>query len=329
MSKTLRAAVVGVGHLGRWHAEKYTRIENVELVAVCDLNQTSREELAQKYRCLAMVDYRDLKDRVDLVTIATPTNRHFEVAKFFLENNVPVHVEKPITLNSSEARILVKLAEEKNLTLQVGHVERFNPALIMAREKLGTPLFIECHRLAPFKPRSVDVDVVMDLMIHDLDLILNLVESQPISVLAVGSPVLTQKIDIANARIEFANKTVANVTASRVSLGTQRKFRVFQPDQYLSIDFGAGEVALIEKAKAGRGSQIMPSTEPSTTFDLPLERHVWQLEKGDALLDETRAFVDAVRAKSPALITGQDGLKALELAETIVNTINVNANLSQ
>lgn len=305
----LRAAVVGVGYLGRFHAQKYKAIENANLVAVCDLNAEQGQKVASELGTCFVPDYRELIGQVDAVTVASTTSSHFEIAKFFLENGVHVHVEKPMTTTSREGEELCELAEKSNLKLQVGHVERFNPALISAQKKLNRPLFIECHRLAPFKPRGVDVNVVLDLMIHDLDVILSLVKSEPVSVSAVGTPVLTKTIDIANARIEFSSGTVANVTASRVSQSTQRKFRVFQSNQYLSVDFGSGEVNLMTKTGEWSGDQV------------PLELDAWSLEKGDALLDETKSFVNSVINNQPCVVTGRDGLVALKLAEKIIGDI--------
>ena len=243
----VRCAVVGVGYLGRFHAQKYKMIDEAHLVGICDASRERADEVSQELGAKAFYDYRDLLGQVDAVTIASTTRAHFEIAKFFLENGVHVNVEKPMTVTIEEGQELVRLARSQDLKLQVGHVERFNPALEAAQSKLQTPLFIECHRLAPFKPRGVDVDVVLDLMIHDLDVILSLVKSPVKSVSAVGTPVLTKVVDIANARIEFESGTIANVTASRVSQGATRKFRVFQQQQYLSIDFGTGEVNLTTK----------------------------------------------------------------------------------
>ncbi len=218
-------------------------------------------------------------------------------------------MEKPLTTNSQEGEELCQIAESKNLVLQVGHIERFNPALVSAREKLKKPLFIECHRLAPFKPRSLDVDVVLDVMIHDLDVIMSLVKSEPLSVSAVGTPVITKKIDIANARVEFASGAVANITASRVSQNAQRKFRIFQQDQYLSIDFNSSEVNLLTKTGEWKDGEI------------PLDAEAWNLEKCDALLLETESFIEAVQGQHPVVVSGRDGLMALKLAEQILNDI--------
>lgn len=305
----IRCAVVGVGYLGRFHAQKYKLIEDVELVGVADATMARAHEVAAELGVRAFTDHRELVGQVDAVTIAASTKAHFELTRFFLSNGIHVNVEKPMTSTVAEAEELVRLAKAKDLRLQVGHVERFNPALQAARGKLDMPLFIECHRLAPFKPRGVDVDVVLDLMIHDLDVILSLVKSPVRSVSAVGAPVLTQLVDIANARIEFESGTVANITSSRVSQNATRKFRVFQKKQYLSIDFGTGEVNLTAKVGEWDGES------------LPLEFDSWSLEKGDALLAETKAFVEAIRDKKPCVVSGEDGLVAMALAERVRDDI--------
>jgi predicted dehydrogenase len=301
----LRTAVVGVGYLGRFHAQKHLALDGVELVAVCDCDAERVRTVAAEVGTSAVEDYRELLGRIDAVTIAATTAEHFSLARFFLEHGVHCLVEKPLTRTSVEAAVLTKLAAERKLKLQVGHVERFNPALLAARETLTTVRFIECHRLAPFKGRGADVNVILDVMIHDLDVILSLVDSKPVGVSAVGIPVLMDDIDIANARIEFANGAIANVTASRVSTTPQRRFRVFQPNQYVSIDFGEGEVRRVTKIGDWRegGAQLHEQT--------------WNLEKGDALLAETKAFVDAILNDTPPIVSGTDALACLELAEMI------------
>ena len=304
----VRCAVVGVGHLGRIHAQKYQAIPEADLVAVCDLSPDTAQRVGAELHVPAFTAARDLLGKVDAVTIASSTPAHFELCKLFLENGVHVLVEKPITTVSEEAAIVCDIAERARLRLQVGHIERYNPAFRAVREKLKKPMFVECHRLAPVTSRSNDIDVVRDLMIHDLDVILSLVQSQPKLVSAVGTPVLTKHLDIANARIEFKSGAVANVTASRVSLNIQRKFRVFQRDQYLSIDFQSGEVNLLTKTGEWSGGKM------------PLERETYTIAKGDALLDETRDFVMSIIGDQPAPagVSGRDALEALKLAEAII-----------
>jgi predicted dehydrogenase len=306
----LRAAVVGVGYLGRFHAEKYRALPGVELVGIADIDAERGAETAAALQTRFFRDHRDLLGYVDAVTIAATTSAHYELASFFLRNDVHVFVEKPITRTSKEAAELTALAETRGLKLQVGHVERFNPAFLSAQQSLTAVRFIECHRLAPFNPRGADVNVVLDLMIHDLDVMLSLIDSPPSSVSAIGMPVLTDSVDIANARVEFESGAIANVTASRVSSNAQRKFRVFQQNQYVSIDFGAGEVLRVQS----RGG---PSDNAA-----PLKSERWSLEKGDALLAETEAFVDAVQNDKPCKVSGRDGLAALLLAEAILQDIH-------
>jgi predicted dehydrogenase len=307
--KKLRAAVVGVGYLGRFHAQKYRALDDVDLVGVCDLDAAAGRAVAESVATRYVADYRELAGLVDAVTIAASTSAHYALAKFFLERDVHVLVEKPMTRTSRESAELNELATRRGLKLQVGHVERFNTALLSAREGLTGVRFIECHRLAPFKGRGADVNVVLDLMIHDLDVILSLVGAKPVNVSAVGIPVLTDDVDIANARIEFANSAIANVTASRASTSAQRMVRVFQPNQYVAIDFGGGEVRRV--TRTGTPSEGMAA----------LKSESWNLEKGDALLAETRSFVDAIVEDKPCEVSGEDGYAALELAERIVAEI--------
>jgi predicted dehydrogenase len=305
---SLRCGVVGVGHLGRFHAQKYRMIPEVSLVGVCDIDASRAREVAAELQVEAYTSAEDLLGKIDAVTIAASTPAHHELCKLFLQNGVHVMVEKPITAVSEEAFEICELAEGSGLRLQVGHVERFNPALRAVAAKLREPAFIECHRLTPFTFRSTDVDVVLDLMIHDLDLIRSLIHSKPSRVSGVGTPVLTNHLDIANARIEFESGAMANVTASRVSLKSERKFRVFQRDQYLSIDLLGGEVTVLTKTGDWTGGNI------------PIERETHSVGKGDALLDETRDFVASIIENRASSIggSGRDGLETLILAEEIV-----------
>ncbi len=308
---SIRAAVVGVGYLGRFHAQKYKSVKDAHLIGVCDANPEQAGKVAEELGVKAFKNYKDLLGQVDAVTIASTTSSHYEIAKFFITNGVHVNVEKPMTTTVQEGRELVDLAKKHKICLQVGFVERFNNAFLAAQEKFKKPFFIECHRLAPFKPRGVDVNVVLDLMIHDIDVVLSLVKSEVVNIAAVGTPVLTKSIDIANARIEFASGAVANMTASRVSQKPQRKFRMFQQNQYLSLDFGTGEVNLLTKTGEFKDGVI------------PLDSQAWNLEKGDALLSETQSFIDAIKEQREPLVSGQDGLVALELAERIIHAIGI------
>ncbi|MDX1562963.1 MAG: Gfo/Idh/MocA family oxidoreductase [Gammaproteobacteria bacterium] len=305
-----RVAVVGVGYLGRYHAQKYAALETAALVGVCDANERTGRAVAAELGCDFIADHGDLVGRVDAVSVAATTSAHYALTKFFLEQGIHVLVEKPITTTSREAAELTEIAEQNGLKLQVGHIERFNPALLAARRGLDRPSFIECHRLAPFTSRGADVNVVLDLMIHDLDVILSLVDAPPAAVSAVGIAALTSSVDVANARIEFDNGAIANVTASRASTKAERKFRVWQDQQYVSIDFGRG---VVQKVKS-RGA--WPAGES------PLEQESWNLDKGDALADEIRAFIEAVQTDGDCVVSGRDGLVALQLAELIIGDID-------
>lgn len=299
-----RAAVIGVGYLGRFHAQKYALLDEVELVGVADTSRQRAEEVAAEVRTAAYTDYRELLQQADMVSIAVPTPFHFQVARDCLEAGCHILLEKPITQTVAEAEELIRLAADRGLVFQVGHLERFNPAVLALRGILKNPLFVESHRLAPFKSRGTDVNVVLDLMIHDIDIILNMVPSTIKLVNSVGVPVLSEEVDIANARLQFENGCVANVTASRVSRESMRKIRIFQADAYISIDYQARKIALYRKE--GEGMPI-PGL-PHVTME---ER---SFEQSDALLAEITAFVEAVQTGKPPQVTGEDGKRALELA---------------
>ena len=305
----LRSGVIGVGYLGRFHAQKFAQLPNAELVGVFDTNAERAASIATELQCRGYESAQALLDDVDAVSIVASTPAHFALASAALHAGCHVFVEKPVTQTSDEARQLAELADTCQRQLQVGHIERFNPALIAARSHMHDVRFIECHRLAAFKHRGADVDVVLDLMIHDLDVILSIVDAQPVAVSAMGLPVLTDKIDIANARIEFANGAVANVTASRVSTSAQRKLRVFQSRQYMGVDFGAVSV------------QRVTSSDDWNGDDNPLVLDETRYDKGDALYAEIESFVNAVLGNTPVVVSGRDGLRVLELAEAILAKI--------
>jgi len=300
----LRAGVIGVGYLGRFHAQKYAALENVELVGVADVSRERAEEVAAEVGTTAFTDYGELLAQVDLVSIVVPTQHHFPVAKECLAAGCHILLEKPVTQTVAEADELIRMAAERHLVFQVGHLERFNPAIMALKGVLKSPLFIESHRLAPFKTRGTDVNVVLDLMIHDIDIILNMVPSSVKLVNSVGVPVLSNEVDIANARLQFENGCVANVTASRVSREAMRKIRIFQPDAYISIDYQERKISIFRKGDEGFPIPGLPNvTMEEKSF-----------EQGDALLTEITAFVDAVSAGSAPPVTGEDGKRALELA---------------
>ncbi|MBL7480983.1 Gfo/Idh/MocA family protein [Legionella bononiensis] len=312
MSK-IRCAVIGVGYLGRFHAQKYQSIPNAELVGVCDVNPDVSKAVAQELNVTPFFDYRDLFGKVDAVNIAATTNKHFEIAKAFLEQGIHVLVEKPITETVAQAEELIHIAAIHNAKLQVGHLERFNSARLAVDPYLEIPLFIESERLAPFNPRGTDVNVILDLMIHDIDIIQNMVKSPITSIVAQGTPILTKAIDIANARITFENHCVANVTASRISFKTERKTRIFQHNSYISIDYHKKQFAVFKKGNGEMFPGIPDITSVSQEF-----------EKGDALLEEIKAFINCIEQDSLPLVTGEEGRYALETAEQITALIHNN-----
>jgi predicted dehydrogenase len=303
----LRAAVFGVGYLGRFHAQKYAGDAGVTLVGVVDNNPQRAGEVAAEVGCAAFTDHHELLGNVDLVSIAVPTQDHFTVARDCLLAGCHVLVEKPITQTVAEAEELIALAAQRRLVLQVGHLERFNPAVKALDGVLNNPLFIESHRLAPFKPRGTDVNVVLDLMIHDIDILLSLVRHPITTVNSVGLPVLSGEVDIANARLQFANGCVANVTASRASRETLRKIRIFQQDAYISIDYQNRSIAIFKRQP---GANLIPGLP-----DIVMEER--SFPQGDPLRDEIEAFIAAVREGTPPVVSGEDGKRALEVAMQI------------
>jgi len=300
----INVGVVGVGYLGKFHAEKYVASAKAKLVAVVDTDQARAQEIGAAVGVDATTDYRALFGRVKCVSIAVPTRFHYQVARDFIDAGVDVLVEKPLTADIAEARELVAAAQQKNVILQVGHLERFNPAIRRLEGVVKSPKFVECHRLAPFIERGTDVDVVLDLMIHDIDVIASLVRSPVVRVEAVGVPVLTDKPDIANARITFANGCIANVTSSRVSLKRERKVRFFQSDAYISIDYDQRRAQIYHKPAPGAG-----------WLDIRAENI--EITDGDALADEIDSFLDCVAARTMPLVGGAEALLALEIASLI------------
>jgi predicted dehydrogenase len=310
----LRVAVVGVGYLGRFHAQKYAALADCRLVALADPNAEAAGALARELGTEAVADYRQLLGQVDAVSVVTPTPLHFEVARAFLDGGAHVLVEKPITETVDQARQLIAAARSAGRVLQVGHLERFNPAILAAEPHLHSPRFIECQRLAPFRERGTDVNVVLDLMIHDLDLVQSIVGSPIASIDAVGTPVFSQEIDIANARIRFANGCVVNATASRVSLKTERKLRIFRDDAYLSIDLQQKILTVIRKQAVTPGEARLPVSIDEQSF-----------ESGDALRSEIEAFLASCRGERPVVVSGEDGMRALETAITITAAVQAGA----
>lgn len=303
-SEILPVAVIGVGYLGKFHAEKYASSEKANLIGVVDIDGDRAREIGQSVGAPAFTDYHELFGRIRCASIAVPTRYHHQVARDFLDAGIDVLVEKPLTANLTEANELVALAAAKGALLQVGHLERFNPAIRRLEGVIKDPKFVECHRLAPFIERGTDVDVVLDLMIHDIDVIISLVRSPILRVESVGVPVLTEMPDIANARITFENGCIANVTASRVSIKRERKVRFFQPDAYISIDYDQRRAQIYHKPKPGAG-----------WLDIRAENI--EIKDGDALADEIDSFLDCVRTRTPPLVGGIEALRALEIASMI------------
>lgn len=310
--KKMKVGVVGVGHLGYHHTRNLSTMPSVELAGVVDVNEERAREVAGEFGGEALTDYRALAPLVDAVSIAVPTSRHFEIAEFFLGCGKHVLLEKPIATTVEEADKLIRLSEERNLTLQIGHSERFNTAVEKLRERIDRPMFIESHRLAPFSVRGCDVDVVLDLMIHDLDIILSLMDS-PVSRIidAVGVPLVSQFEDIANARIEFDNGCVANITASRISAEPMRKIRIFQPYTYFSLDYAAQEIRCY---RLEEGPMDPANPKPIIFDEIPVD-------KDEPLKRQIEAFVESVTGGAPPAVTGRDGRNALEVAVRIIKVM--------
>ncbi len=314
--KKLRVGVIGTGYLGKFHAEKYARMDDVDLVGIADISKSQAEKIAKKYSVKAYTNHKDILDKVDAVSIVVPTPAHYKVSRDFLEHDVDVLIEKPMTTTLEEADKLIRIAEARGLIIQVGHLERFNPAVIALRDYVKKPMFIESHRLSTYKERAADVSVVLDLMIHDIDIISNFVRSKIKSIHAAGIPVISGHVDIANARLEFENGCVANVTASRISTRDERKIRLFQRDAYISVDFANREIAVVKQSNKNESS-IIPGMEINNLC----------FTKGDALDDELKFFVRAVTKREAPEVTGKVGRDALKIALSIMQQIQ-NRNIS-
>jgi predicted dehydrogenase len=309
--ENIRVGVIGTGYLGKFHAEKYARMDNVDLVGVADIDQSAADEVARRHNTRAFADHRELLPMVDAVSIVVPTSLHFDISRDFLDHDVDVLIEKPMTTTLEQADELVSFAESKGLIIQVGHLERFNPAVVALRGIVNQPMFIESHRLSVYKERALDVSVVLDLMIHDIDLISNFVGARISDVRAAGIPVITDQVDIANARLQFDSGCVANVTASRVSMKNERKIRLFQRDAYISVDFANHGITLVR-----RNEQVSDSLIPG------MEIQQLQFEKGDALEDELKAFVQAVAGRQTPEVDGRVGRSALQIALHVMDQIH-------
>lgn len=303
-------AVIGVGYLGRFHAQKYAAVEGSKLVGVVDRDEVVAQKVAAETNTRAFTSYEPLLDQVRAVSIAVPTPLHHRIAKDCLTRGIHVLVEKPITTTVAEARELIELAHRHTCVLQVGHLERFNPAIMAATRILKTPRFIESHRLAPFKARGTDVNVVLDLMIHDIDLIQELVGAPIESIDAIGANVFSGETDIANARLRFAGGCIANTTASRVSLKQERKIRIFQDDAYLSIDLQQKILSVVRKKSDAPVESVAEVAIEEQSF-----------EQGDALRAEIVSFLETIRTGAQPVVSGEDGLRALETALRITQRV--------
>jgi len=335
-SGKLKIAVIGVGHLGKEHARIYSDMPDVSLAGIVDINKARGEEAAQRYNTKYYSSYKDILGKVDAVSVVVPTKSHYEIAKELLKNGIPVLVEKPMTGTVSEAEELIRLSKSNNTVLQPGYVERFNPA-IQAIQKLDVSLkFIECHRLSPFTFRSADISVVFDLMIHDIDIILYLSKSKVKKIDAVGVNVISDKEDIANARIQFENGCVANITASRVSFEPMRKIRLFSEDSYISLDYQKQEAMIYKKSpKLTLKSINIEDKDVSTIKDLKgfvfgdlLKIERIKMDNQEPLKKEIESFVNCIKNGKNPVVSGEEGVNAIKTASIITDEIEKNLELA-
>lgn len=320
----IKIGVVGVGHLGQHHAQKFQNIDGAELVGIYDINEQRAKEIAKKLNTRSFNSYEELLTACDAIDISATTTAHYELAKTALLAGKHIFVEKPITSELAQANDLLKLASERNLIIQAGHIERFNPVILKIENEINNPLFIESQRISTFQPRGTDVPVVLDLMIHDIDLILSFVHSPVTDIKASGVGIFTSTIDIANARIEFANGAVANVTSSRVSTKQERKLRFFQNDAYIRMDFLAKNVRVIKKSSDINSllPQILmgaPNINPEQLLDIK-SYDADDINK-DALTLELESFIDCLKNNKKPIVDGEAGTRALEIATKIINQI--------
>lgn len=306
MSK-VKIAVIGIGYLGEFHAQKYKANKNADLIGIVDTNKQRSEEISNKIGVKSYNDYKSIIDQVDAVSIVVPTNLHYKIAKFFIENKKHVLIEKPFASNTAEARKLKKISEKNKTILQIGHLERFNKAFVELKDKVKNPLFIECNRISPFKIRGTEVDVIMDLMIHDLDIIMSINKSKIKNIQASGISVLTSKTDIANARIVFEDNCVCNLSSSRISDKIERKMRVFQKNSYFSLDYQNSSLGTYKKIKNKNAVSI--------------EKKEKSFPQNDSLKDEIDSFVKCIKNNKKAVVDASDGLNALTYALKISNLI--------
>ena len=325
--KKIKVGVIGVGYLGKFHAEKYASMEGVDLVGVVDVIPETAAAIAEKFNTKMFTDYHELLDKVDAVSVVVPTTDHFDVSKACLEKGVDILIEKPMTVTLAEADELIAMADKRDQILQVGHLERFNPAVLAMEQHLTRPMFIESHRISVFKGRGIDVDVVLDLMIHDIDIVLSVVDSPIKTIHTVGVPVVTHTTDIANARLIFENGCTANVTVSRISMDNIRRFRIFQPGSYISVDFTKKEIMVInvDQSRIKDIQEMDPGTLAAgghVDALIPKENilHLSFTDE-DALETELKDFVSNVRNRTTPKVSGREGRRALAVALQIIDQI--------
>lgn len=308
--------MIGVGYLGRFHAQKYKALSEIaELIAVCDVNPSHCHAVSSELNVPGYSDYTQLFKQVDAVSIAATTQAHYEIAHHCLSHGIHVLLEKPMTETVEQAKTLIDLAQKNNAIFQIGHLERFNAARIAIESHIHNPLFIESQRLAPFNPRGADVNVILDLMIHDIDIICSLIKSPIKTIDAQGAPILTKAIDIATAKLTFENGCIANISASRVSFKAERKARIFQKDSYISVDFQNKQFAIFKRGNGELFPGIPDIIQDQASF-----------EKGDALKDQIVSFLQCIIHQQKPIVSGEDGLHALEIAEKITQQIESHLN---
>ena len=322
----LKVGIVGVGQFGQNHARILNESTKCNFVGLYDIDKKRAEEISARLDTKSFKDFDSLMAEIDVLLIVVTTISHFELAEKALKNGIHVFIEKPITETLQQAEDLIMLADKNNLKIQVGHIERFNPVILEIEDKVKNPIFMECHRIAPFTPRGTDIPVVLELMIHDIDLILSFMESKVKHISASGAGVMTKSIDIANARIEFEDGAVANITASRISLKRSRQLRIFQKDGYFSIDFQDKSVKHIKKSK--NLYKVLPKLMKGKYENIDTKDVVDIVEviasdrKKDALTTEIESFIHAIEANINPVVDGRAGTRALEVALEIVNKIN-------
>lgn len=314
--KNVKAGVIGVGYLGRFHAQKYASLENVELIGVADVSEEQGKRVAEECGCAYFQDFHELLPHVDALSVAVPTPLHHQVSAICLDAGKDLLLEKPMTVTVEEADDLIARAEQQNLILQIGHLERFNPAVQAMKPFLTTPVFIESNRIATFKNRGSDVDVVLDLMIHDIDIILHIVNSPLKDIHTLGAPVATKTTDIANARLIFENGAAANVTVSRISRTNTRTMKIFQPGSYINVDFGNRKVMIIQLSEDLRENG-MPRQETELK----------SFKDGDALYSEVQDFVEHVISRQAPTVSAYEGRNALEVALQVIKQIKEHQDL--